>query len=229
MAIYQVNDRIIQPGEYPWGYPPLCYALDFSGDAYVSLADHATFADSNFSISFWFYAHSINFNNDTLISFRKNNDIQIRFSGDSLEANSYGGDHSYLSSSVPTSIETWYHVVMMRDGSEARMYVNGVLTDTGGVSTPTTNVDQTDTLGGRHDSGNLDRPFDGMLDDVRVYSDALSTEEILALFKRKIYPVVKSSSLLSWYPMNEGKGNTAYDTSGNGKHGTIHYATWVKI
>jgi hypothetical protein len=62
-------------------------------------------------------------------------------------------------------------------------------------------------------------PFDGIIDDVRVYNRVLSEEEIRAL---------ADFGLSSYWKLDEGSGTTAYDSSGNNNHGTlINGPMWV--
>ncbi len=74
----------------------------------------------------------------------------------------------------------WHHVVGTYDGVELRLYVDGrpdsvVSAGAGAVET------EADLLMGRH-FFNLDSPFDGTLDEVRVYGRAFSELEALKLY-----------------------------------------------
>lgn len=77
----------------------------------------------------------------------------------------------------------WHHVTGVWDGANVKVYVDGVDASmtpiaNGTVSTITTSahtfIGQTGQIGSAH-------YFDGMIDDVRVYGDALSESEIAAL------------------------------------------------
>lgn len=80
--------------------------------------------------------------------------------------------------------DTWYHVGCIYDGAEGTLdiYVNGILsnmTENGAVSTihnSTSNV----VIGRRELAAGLE--WDGMIDDARIYSRALSAEELQALY-----------------------------------------------
>jgi len=60
--------------------------------------------------------------------------------------------------------------------------------------------------------------FKGMIDEVRIYSRALSTEEIRTHSRE---------GLAACWRFDEGKGTTARDSSGNGNRGAIHGAEWT--
>jgi len=58
--------------------------------------------------------------------------------------------------------------------------------------------------------------FIGTIDDVRVYNRALTDEEILL---QSEHPA--KNGLLAYYPLDEAKGETAFDASGNNNHATV--------
>jgi hypothetical protein len=75
----------------------------------------------------------------------------------------------------------WHHVAGTYDGKEVKIYVDGILD----VSRPASGLlklfpEAEVTIGGRHGDGH---PWRGLLDDVRVYSYALSPEEIQELVR----------------------------------------------
>ena len=74
------------------------------------------------------------------------------------------------------STDVWYHVALTYDGATARLYVNGVLKDSRvyTVSLPDGNLFHV----GEGISGNR---WNGLIDEARVFSRALTGEEIAAL------------------------------------------------
>jgi hypothetical protein len=64
--------------------------------------------------------------------------------------------------------------------------------------------------------------LNGQIDDVRIYNRALSETEVTDLYYKKDI----TNGLVGHWKFNEGSGSTAYDSSGNGNHGTIYGATW---
>lgn len=75
----------------------------------------------------------------------------------------------------------WHHVAGTYDGNEVRIYVDGILD----VSRPAAGFLQVHpeaevTIAGRHTQGH---PWSGLIDDVRVYSYALSAEEVQDLVR----------------------------------------------
>ncbi len=77
--------------------------------------------------------------------------------------------------------DTWYHVAQTYDGSTLTLYVNGV--PAGSVSSPGPIVTTTQPLriGGGCNPGSYPLHFPGVIDDVRLYSRALTAGEIEAI------------------------------------------------
>lgn len=81
----------------------------------------------------------------------------------------------------------WFHVAGTYDGANARLYINGVLQATEAVTGNLTNSNNVFTIGRKWDSavypaGAGAFVFDGAIDDVRVYSRALSLDEVGRLY-----------------------------------------------
>ncbi len=93
----------------------------------------------------------------------------------------------WLGSGTPLRWEDetgWHHIVGVRDAQagQMRLYIDGTLQD----SAPDTNISSSLDLG-QNDTylGNQimeNQAFDGLLDDIRIYGKALSTEEVSALY-----------------------------------------------
>lgn len=87
-------------------------------------------------------------------------------------------------STLNPSTDVWYHVVSVYDANAQTldMYINGIL-DNGTLSGTIPAIQHNSTVSvniGRRSAGN--RPFDGTLDEVRIYNRALSSAEILSLY-----------------------------------------------
>jgi hypothetical protein len=93
-----------------------------------------------------------------------------------------GGNREYSTSSASFAFGTWYHIAGTYDGATLRTYVNGSEV----ASTPFTGTiakyNQPLFLGANGGGG--DR-YKGIMDDVRIYSRALSGTEIQTLYNAK--------------------------------------------
>jgi len=131
-------------------------------------------------------------------------------------------------------INTWTHIAITIDVPNliSKMYINGNLDKTFTITTvPEANTNP--LVIGKYIIGSP-YPFNGLIDEVRIYNRALSEEEIKSHFLagvRKFYPI-RFAHLRTFpgcvlnLPMEERSGTTVYDQSGFKNHGTIYGATW---
>lgn len=123
--------------------------------------------------------------------------------------------------------DVWYHVTVVWDGTtnqnSMEIYINGELDaqDTAYQSSIKAN-DYNLTVGGSQIHKSL---FSGEMRDLRIYNRALSHNEVRHNHKESDDPVTNGLQL--WLPMDEKKGSTAYDKSGNENDGMIYEAEHV--
>jgi hypothetical protein len=93
-------------------------------------------------------------------------------------------------SSVTVDDDQWHHIVGLRDGSNLRIYVDGVqdgapvaLSDGYDLS-GTSQANAYIGAGWNYATSVVQKYFIGVIDDVRIYSQALSAEEIAWLAGR---------------------------------------------
>ena len=159
-------------------------ALRFNGtNQYVGLGNVASLS-SAITISAWIKPTQIS--NFPMIVCKDVN-VDYTFFIDTSNANKLalrigaaGGLHDALSS-TPITTNTWQHVVGTYDGTTIKVYINGVLAgsraQTGAIPTSAVALNI-----GSFNNGGGDF-FNGAIDDVRIYSRALSSAEILRLYK----------------------------------------------
>ena len=138
------------------------------------------------------------------------------------------GTPGFTSCSATTSISTgvWTHISGTYDGTNIRIYVNGVLENTvakTGVFAANSNSLK---IGNSAITGSEE--FDGVIDDVRIWNCVKSDAAILADMNA-LY--TGSESLVAYYDFSDGSGTTLTDLSGNGYHGTLqtggNLPTWI--
>jgi hypothetical protein len=88
------------------------------------------------------------------------------------------------SSTGTVNSESWSHVaVTVVDSAAVNFYINGALA---GTATHNGNFGALTSsplyIGNRGDFASLGTPFDGLIDDVRVYNEALTAQQIQDLF-----------------------------------------------
>lgn len=125
---------------------------------------------------------------------------------------------SYHADAIGISTNTWYHYAVTYENGKCCIYINGSLIWSGAVGA----VDYTESWGltvGKmsysYTSTGEDFPFNGMVNDVRVYDNCLSAREIKEI----------SKGLVLHYPLSDKYALTTdkavYDTSGFKYNGTI--------
>jgi len=134
-----------------------------------------------------------------------------------------GVDHTYAQIGSAQVKGEWVHVVGTYDGSNAKIYINGVLANTGDLSqlsigTPTEPL----RMLGSSSSGNVD--------DVRIYNTALTDDEVLALYNstKNAVGVRPAERSFTHRLQPEVDANTvaAFDMSTKNSDGTLMDLSW---
>jgi hypothetical protein len=174
-------------------------ALNFDGSAdYITTADiNAIDGATQLTISFWIKASSLAANQIIISKYNGTNGLvimtsnvcggsnDIEFYADVATSGAYGctqGDFH--------ATGVWEHWVIVYDGTAAvgsrdKIYYNGVSRAVGlGTSPPTAMGSNTATLNiAKHPTGGpADPTFPGLIDDVRIYTRALTDADVAALY-----------------------------------------------
>jgi len=205
------------------------HALDFDGiNDYVAMGN--TMGGSSGSISFWIKTASEPTSEQAIISQSKGSPtgpgchlLFTQWDGELiLEKASPTGPAKLKMGSLESY--TWYHVVWLSNGDSYKGYINGVE-----QSLILENGDNDGEWFGDIPDRNYFRfgnfyyyypytnhiPYDGVLDEVRIYNRVLEDLEIEQL-------AGISDGLIGYWSFNDG---TATDNSGNGRDGVINGAT----
>ncbi len=142
--------------------------------------------------------------------------------------NTSGNLNSCAGPGNPITINNWINVVYTYDGTNSKTYINGKLSNTT-ASNYTIFSNTYDLKFGRRHTTGLPYFFNGKLDDIGIWSRALSQQEITSLYTETPYysdtcNAVSGSlvnGLVAYYPFC---GN-AQDQSGKGNNGTVNGAT----
>jgi len=219
-------------------------ALDFDGtDDYLNAGDSSELRGMNtLAVSAWIYPEDTsNANQIVVVSRGYNYWLYIEGTVKFIVWNS-GGSGVTSSFALTDLIQNqWSHLIGTYDGSNVKIYLNGVLKDT-----------QSQTGSVRDVSGNLyiglnpethsTYEFDGKIDDVRIYDYARSASEIRTDYNAgKIARFGPHSTcdddpggcmtngLVGYWSFDEADGTTAADQSGEGNDGTLtNNPTWTQ-
>ncbi len=126
---------------------------------------------------------------------------------------------SMCSTSSSLNDNTWHHAIgVSSSAGDHKFYIDGVLQASSTTTLGTTTFDRV-SVGALRSASQY---FPGSVDDVRVYSRGLSSDEISRLY-RLTAPTGVDTSLKGYWSFNgqDMSGTTAYDRSGIGNTGTL--------
>jgi len=123
-------------------------------------------------------------------------------------------------------LNQWQHVAITFDGdTTVQMLINGVVQPLSQTSTPAgkiqDNHDQALTIG---NNAKQDHTFDGMIDEVRIWSSARPAAAIQAHFEH--YLKGDETGLIGYWKMDEGEGEIIADHSAHDNSGQLVSTHW---
>ncbi len=195
-------------------------AGSFDASAQKYLNTSATSVATTLTLEAWIYPTAYPGERATIIQGMTSNGYYLSLASDgSLQCYWYSttpvGYHSSGASTV--SLNAWSHVVATWDGSNVRLYVNGVQKNTVAV----TGAGVASTIN-RIGAENVARQFVGTIDEVRIYSVALSAEEIFRHYENPGYP--RDYFDLHDYAFKYDEWETSYALGSTSVGGnTVHY------
>lgn len=185
---YPAPTDAVQPPS--WTEGKLGPALSFDGaDDYVEVPHDPTmaFTSEDFSIMLWVKSNVEGVLQMMIVKGAFNADGWELFwlSTDRLYFRTYQiGAYQHTISNL-VSRDTWYHVKMVRAGSNVTIYINGVdATASHGTHLDPASSTRSMKIGIRDDK--ISKPFDGIINEVRVYNRALEAYEIEALYRAAV-------------------------------------------
>ena len=168
---------------------------------------------SGFTLSAWVKQSSIK---DNMVLFRRSgaNGYQVRLNSGTF--NYYGGTADRNFTTGLTSTTAWYHLVITHTGSSVSGYVDGSPAGSS-FSESIVSVASTAFSLGKHNTSPTGRYFAGNIDEVAVWSSALSSSEVSEIYNLGS-PIdltsdtgnySSSSNLVGYWRMGDGNGDTA--------------------
>ncbi len=130
----------------------------------------------------------------------------------------------WVYSNATVSDGNWHHVAMTRSGASLKLYIDGNLDNSATVGTGSIAAGTSPVLIGAR-PGYI--PFNGSIDEVRIWTTARTQAQLLAGKNAEFCAV--QSGLVAYYKMNEGIAGgvnttltTTADSSGKGNTGTLN-------
>ncbi|MCX6117436.1 MAG: LamG domain-containing protein, partial [Proteobacteria bacterium] len=223
-------------------------AVSFDGSSqYVSTGYTTALGTSNFTYSLWFKTSTAGTIGGLIgkrvgasggyrqFSLSMAGDSAANTSGTKLVFNDYDVTNSSLGITTSSYADgNWHHAVLVRNATNTSLYVDGVLQAS--IASTIPNLTRTDPifLGNSGDAGAASSSyFPGLLDEVAIFSSALSPAQIALLYYagttgkkmdfvigKSYQGVVLADSPIGYWRMGETSGTTVIDSSGNGMNGT---------
>lgn len=122
----------------------------------------------------------------------------------------------------------WYHLVGTFDGRYLRIYVNGKIDNTYDIGSTYTMNDSGDNFKIAYNEILGDNYFNGSIDEVRVWSNAISENQV----RENMFKTLagNEAGLVGYWRFDQNDGTTLYDITSNGTNGTLNNmeaADWV--
>ena len=215
-----------------WTNGKIGQALNFDGsNDFVTIPDASSLKPvTTISYSAWVYPRAIG---SAQSIFEKGNTntagyaLVITSGGKFCPAIKTTSGHMQGSSNTNVQLNTWQHIAATYDGTTLTFYLNGVkdtlitagcgiLNNTGDITHDTSAL----TFGMRTGAT---LPFDGLIDDVRIYNRVLNADEVKALYDSGAvkHTTPNNLGLVGYWSFNEGTSTIATDFSGNGNRGVL--------
>ena len=232
-----------------FGYAPeniYVRSVDFDGSVDYMDSDDYLDLDSDFTLSAWVKRDGSATSRDIIskrdaLPYTEGYAMRINSSGHpSVMWTNSGGTQQVLDASVELPSDEWHHIAVTYDGTDTRLYIDGVLDATQAMDPPVANsqhflIAAADYLA---PAGH----WDGGIDEVRVWDTPLTVDQIRfimnqeiiehsdntvtgsilpqAITKNDISPV-DWSELMAYYPMTTYTFTNIKDESGNGNTAAI--------
>lgn len=193
--------------------------LVFSGSNYVTIDYDANLNPaSEFGVEFWAKPTG---GSGTRMAVSSGNGsttgYQVYIDGDGNWAASVAQSGSFVDLTGPVAtLSEWQHIAILYDASKVRLYIDGVAEDSSSAITVVPNPDGL-TVFGANASDTTTNRFVGSLDEIRIWEDDVSTEELHG----RMFAPVNPEDLNGYWKLDEGEGSVAYDQSSNGNNGTF--------
>ena len=212
-------------------------SASFDGtDGYIDVGNDSSLAPANLTLSCWFKASGSIGAYNYLISRNGNTygAYHLRYTSTGNKFNYFlafapgGGTHRQAHFNSTLTLTDWHHVALTYDGSHIKGYVDGSedysIAETRALAYSADSTYGTDTWIGK---GKYPDPAEGLIDEVSIFSSALSASDISAMYNGGTPTDISSLNPVSWWRMGENDSGsdgatigTVTDQGSGGNNGT---------
>lgn len=212
-------------------------AYSFTGSTALTASNSIQHNSQNASISFWINPKEFPASGEVYLlsngGWQERWKISLPGHGKPVfTTHSNGACCSDMDSGTPLAVDKWTHVVMTHDGQKNIIYFDGVQVNDKSVTGPLDPT--TKPLGIGYDPIDNGSYFKGSIDDVQIYSKALTAQEVLSLYNSQstapaetdtiapeppldLTAVVRFTTVsLNWLPSTDNTGVVAYNVYQDG-------------
>ena len=226
----QLNGNVVvfdMPGKE--GFRDVTYSLHYDGiNDLVKVPDNATLSDINeITLEAWIKLEELGGDDKCIINKADEYELKLQSAGDKLKPLGViytDNNQEQISVSDVNALQdtgVWYHLALVYDGTEMRLYINSELKNTKSVSGHINPEHDWLTFGGDISGNNL---FKGKIADARVWRIARSYSELFANMNQPL--TGSETGLAGYWPGTAGTGATIYDASSNNNDGQIWGPSW---
>jgi hypothetical protein len=188
---------------------PASLAFDGAKRQYVDFGSPMLSNRSSFTVEGWIKFDPAKYD-DRMSLFGQNDVIEFGFEGDNLRCWTRNGGSIDMPKSVYPTDKGWHHIALVGNGTNLRLYVDGVQKYVGGNSTSNYGSSSyTAKIGyGVMDDLGTGIAFTGEVFKLGFWGRALSATEILDMSKGFVIYDASQNGLLAGYSFSEGTGTT---------------------
>ncbi|MEM8526145.1 MAG: LamG-like jellyroll fold domain-containing protein [Bacteroidota bacterium] len=131
-----------------------------------------------------------------------------------------------IQSSPRMNLRQWHHVAAVVERGKMRLFIDGEQAATGNYSGTPSNNFRPVSIGAS--SGFQGRVFDGVIDDVRIWTVARTAEQLTEFADQNLSG--EEEGLVAYFPMNEGTGNRTINLANpnlSGRLQNMEESDWV--
>jgi len=206
------------------------YSINFDGsNDYVEVGNVSGLTGTSFSISAWFYL-TANPSGEGIFGAGSSSSDRIWLQvldSNTIRFGSLGNIDTFDLSSGTFSLNTWYHIVGVIDGTSKEVFIDGSSLGTATVSSLSGTNGNSVRIGALPSQtaafGALN-PYQGILDELAVFNTALSSTNVSSIYNSGTPNDLSSYSPVGWWRMGDddsGTGTTVTDQGSGSNDGTL--------